>query len=301
MSFKPRIESNEIKILRSLNLRMNLESKQKQRYHNLVKGFEGEVMFDALTEKLQSPSLILNDLLLEANGSKCQLDSSIIFQEKIILFEVKNYEGDFYFEGNRFYALPKKEYKNPLNQLQRSESLLRQLLETLGYQIPIEAYVVFINPQFTCYNAPLNEPIIYPNQLNRLMKKLNRGSPNLNDMHKKLAEKLVSLHLIESPHERLPPYEFGQLRKGSTCKICNSFLMSVQGNKLVCGNCGGEELVALAVMRIVEEVRLLFPERKITSNDIHEWCSVIDCKKRITRILRSNYTSVGIGQWTYYQ
>jgi len=301
MCYKPRIESDEIKILRSLNLRMKLASKEKQRYHNLVKGYEGEVMFDALTEKLKCPSYILNDLLLETNNGKCQLDSTVIFQEKINLFEVKNYEGDFYFEGDRFYALPKKEYKNPIFQLQRSEFLLRQLLEAFGYRIPIESYVVFINPQFTCYQAPLNAPIIYPNQLNRFMSKLNMLFSNLNNRHMKLAEKLASLHLIELPYDRLPHYKFEQLRKGVTCKLCNSFFNTVQGNKIVCGVCGCEELVAFAVLRMVGEVKLLFPDRKITSNDIHEWCSVIDCKKRITRILRINFTSVGVGQWTYYQ
>jgi hypothetical protein len=77
--------------------------------------------------------------------------------------------------------------------------------------------------------------------------------------------------------------------------------MSLQGNKFVCNVCGCEELVASAVLRIVEEIKLLFPGRKITSNEIHEWCGVIGCKKRITRILRSNYTSLGAGQWTYYE
>ncbi|MFP5112763.1 nuclease-related domain-containing protein [Bacillaceae bacterium C204] len=293
MSFKPRIESDEIKILRYLNLRMKLAENDKQRYHNLVKGFEGEVMFDALTEKLQCPSLILNDLLLEANNSKFQLDSTIIFQERIYLFEVKNYEGDFYFEGDRFYALPKKEYKNPLLQLQRSESLLRQLLENLGYRIPIEAYVIFINPQFTCYQAPLNEPIIYPNQLNRFIKKLNMLSSNLNTRHMRLAEKLVSMHQIELPYDRLPSYEFGQIRKGGTCKLCNSFSITVQGNKVICDVCGCEELVDSAVLRGVQEITLLFPEKKITTILVKEWCNVIESKKTIRRILKQNYSFEG--------
>ncbi|MGF6954042.1 hypothetical protein QF028_006547 [Neobacillus sp. B4I6] len=101
MSFKDRNESDEIKILRFLNSRMKLAEKDKIRFHNLVKGFEGD----------------------------------------------------------RFYALPKKEYKNPLHQLQRSESLLRQLLESLGYRIPIEAYVVFINPHLLVIKSHLmNRP-----------------------------------------------------------------------------------------------------------------------------------------------
>lgn len=301
MSFKTRTEPAELTMLKLLNSRMKLADKDKKRLHNLEKGFEGELMFDALTEKLQSQSLILNDLLLETNNGKFQLDSSIIFQEKINLFEVKNYEGDFYFEDGKFYTLSKKEIQNPLHQLERSQSMLRQLLQNLGYKIPIEAYVVFINPAFYLYQAPINKPIIYSNQLPQFMKNMNMLSSNLNYRHIKLAEKLVSLHHNELPYDRLPPYEFGQLRKGPTCKVCNSFLMSIQGNKFVCNVCGCEELVASAVLRIVEEIKLLFPGRKITSNEIHEWCGVIGCKKRITRILRSNYTSLGAGQWTYYE
>ncbi|MBT2738146.1 hypothetical protein [Bacillus sp. ISL-7] len=49
MSFKDRNESDEIKILRFLNSRMKLAEKDKIRFHNLVKGFEGEVMFDSLS------------------------------------------------------------------------------------------------------------------------------------------------------------------------------------------------------------------------------------------------------------
>ncbi|WP_312472380.1 hypothetical protein [Neobacillus sp.] len=54
MAYKPRKEREEITILRSLNTRMNLPEEDKWNYLNLKKGFEGEVMFDSLTEKLQS-------------------------------------------------------------------------------------------------------------------------------------------------------------------------------------------------------------------------------------------------------
>ncbi len=48
MAYKPRIESNELKILRVLNIRMILSEKDKQQYFTLKKGYEGEVMFDAI-------------------------------------------------------------------------------------------------------------------------------------------------------------------------------------------------------------------------------------------------------------
>ncbi|MEH7305714.1 NERD domain-containing protein [Neobacillus drentensis] len=293
MSFKSRSEPAEVTILRSLNNRMILAEKDKKRYYTLEKGYEGELMFDALTEKLQSHSLILNDLRLESNKSKFQLDSSIVFQAKINLFEVKNYEGDYYYENGKFYTLFKKEIQNPLHQLEREETLLREVLHNIGIKIPIESYVVFINPAFFLYQAPLNKPIIYSNQLPLFMKNLNMQPSNLNTWHMKLAEKLVSLHQTELPYDRLPPYEYGRLRKGTTCKRCNSFSVSVKGYKIVCGTCGCEEEVASAVIRGVEEINLLFPNIKITTNLVHEWCKIFESKKAIRRVLKQNYCFVG--------
>ncbi|PGY15241.1 nuclease-related domain-containing protein [Bacillus sp. AFS031507] len=301
MSFKDRIEADEIKILRFLNSRMKLAEKDKIRFRNLVKGFEGEVMFDSLTEKPQCPSYILNDLLLETNNGKFQLDTVMITQDPLYLFEVKNYEGDFYFEGDRFYALPKKEYKNPLHQLQRSESLLRQLLESLGYRIPIEAYVVFINPHFTCYKAPLNEPIIYPNQLPRFMHNLNRRPSTLNGMHKKLADQLVSMHQIELPYDRLPPYDYGKLKKGNICRVCLSLKTTVVNNKLVCKDCGCHEVIDHAVLRVVEEIKLLFPNLRITPKVIYDWSQGSASKKTIRRILLENLRITGKTKGSFFE
>ncbi|MCM2535789.1 NERD domain-containing protein [Neobacillus pocheonensis] len=301
MPFKARTESIELKILRILDLQMNLTVDEQKYYLNLEKGFEGEVQFDLLTEKLQGECFILNDLLLEINNTKFQIDTLIIYQETIYLFEVKNYKGDFCYEPDSFRTIYGKEIKNPLDQLKRSKSLLRQLIQNLGYNLPIEAYVVFINPEFTLYQAPQDQPFIFPTQLNRFMKKLDMTPSKLNRKHKKLADQLVSLHISESPCTGLPTYEYKQLKKGLTCKVCHSFSMSVQGKKLVCDVCGCEEEVESAFLRSVEEFKLLFPDQKITTNVIHDWCKVIKSKKRISRILGKNFKMKGVRQWAFYE
>jgi hypothetical protein len=300
MAYKPRKGREEITILRSLNTRMNLPEEDKWNYLNLKKGFEGEVMFDSLTEKLQSGCYILNDLLLELNHSKFQIDTLII-QETLYLFDVKNFEGDHYYEKGDFISKTGKLMKNPLDQLNRCETLLRQLLQKYGFKLPVNSLVVFINPEFTLYQAPKYEPIIYPTQLNTLMKKLNMWTGKLNGQHKKLADLLVSMHQIESPHLRLPPYEYDGLRKGIICSSCQSFLVSVNGRKIACNNCGCEENVDSAVLRSVKELKLLFPDRKITTNWVYEWCGVIGSKDVIRRILNKYYKSVGFGRWLYYE
>ncbi|AZV45241.1 nuclease-related domain-containing protein [Peribacillus asahii] len=301
MAYKSRTKSSRLLILKSLNIRMNLSDNESQQYFNLEKGYEGEGIFDTFTEKLQCECLILNDLLLKMNGSLFQIDSLIITSEAIYFYEVKNYEGDYYYESDRIYKNPKFEIINPINQLSRSESLLRQLLHNLGFNLPINASVVFINPEFTLYQSPLNKPFIFPTQVNRYLNKLNKISLKLNEKHKMLADKLVELHIEDSPFQQLPPYDYDQLRKGMTCVKCDSFAIYVQGHKCICKGCGHKELAETTIMQSVEELKLLFPKQKITTNLIYDWCKVVKSKKRIRRILEKNYKKVGVHQWSFYQ
>ena len=44
---------------------------------------------------------------------------------------------------------------------------------------------------------------------------------------------------------------------------------------LTCETCGNVENWEVAVLRSVEEFKLLFPGRKITTNRVYEWCGGI--------------------------
>ncbi|MCR2822486.1 nuclease-related domain-containing protein, partial [Lederbergia panacisoli] len=161
--------------------------------------------------------LVLNDMQLESNHSDFQIDSLVIAQKPILLFEIKNYEGDYYIEDEQWYYMNGDKIQNPLSQLERSEVLFRRLLRDQGYNIPIESYLIFINPEFHLYNAPRNLPIIFPNQQNRFFEKLSKIPSNINDHHKKVAHKLISLH-NEKPHfMKIPVYSFEEIRKGFIC------------------------------------------------------------------------------------
>ncbi|MGG3467362.1 nuclease-related domain-containing protein [Neobacillus pocheonensis] len=298
---KPLTKTAELIILGILNTRMVLSKEDKQVYLRLKKGYEGEVKFNSLTEKLGCECLILNGLLLEFNGSKFQIDSLIITQPRIYMNEVKNFEGEYYYEKEKFYSLNGTERKDPLIQLKRSSSHLRQLLQNLGLYMPIEPWVVHINPEFTLYEAPRTEPIILPTKVNSYLRKLNTTPSKLNGKHEKLADKLISLHIDESPYSRLPPYHFDSMRKGGTCKVCDSFSIFVHGKNCVCGDCGHIEPVEAAVMRSVEELKLLFPEVRITTSVVLDWCKVFDSRKRISRILGKNYKIIGEHRWTNYE
>jgi DNA-directed RNA polymerase subunit M/transcription elongation factor TFIIS len=301
MILKCRTESDELLTLRSLNTRMKLTEKEKFHYSNLEKGFEGERKFDQLTEVLKEERYILNDLLLEVNNSYFQIDSLIISQEAIYLLDVKNYLGDYYLDSNKLYSVTTgRESKNPVTQLQRSATLFRQLLQTLKLNFLIEASVIFINPEFTLYQSPMDQPFIFPTQVNRFFKSLNETPSKLGDEHAKLAKKLISLHQTKNPFNRIPEYHYDLLQKGIYCNTCFSFMVAVKTDHFVCEKCGEHEKIKLGIIRNVKEFMLLFPERKITTQSIYEWCQVDLSKKTFYRTLKKNYTPCGNTKDTYY-
>ncbi|GAM16649.1 nuclease-related domain-containing protein [Mesobacillus selenatarsenatis] len=302
MLLKKRTESEEIVALRYLNTRMELAAKDKFHLSNLEKGYRGEIEFDRLTENLSEERYIIDDLLLQVNNSYFQVDKVIISGGLIHLLDVKYHEGDYFLESDKLYYMKSsREFKNPVIQLKRSETLFRQLLQNLKLNYLVQAAVVFNNPEFTLYQAPMDQPIILPTQINRFLKELNETPSKLDENHKILAQKLLSLHHVKNPFTTLPPYDYDQLEKGMYCRDCGSFNTSIKIRHLVCGKCGSSEPVEQAIVQQIEEFKLLFPDRKITTQSIYEWCNIEINKRRITRVLKKFYTAKGTTSDTYYE
>lgn len=298
---RPLTKPTKLILLGFLNIRMDLPWENKQYFLNLKKGYEGEVLFNSLTEKLSCECYILNGLRFEFNNTTFQIDSMIAVQQTLYMNEVKNFVGDYYYKDGRFYSMNGDERKDPLVQMERSSSQLRQLLRSLGFTIKVEPYVVHVNPEFTLYQAPLGTPIIFPTQVHRYINNLNMITSKLNRNHEILADKLMSLHVEEDPYAKLPPYTYKGLKKGTTCAVCDSFAISVHGKHCVCGDCGHVESVESAVLRSVWELKMLFPNLKITTNIVYDWCRVVDSRKRISRILAKHFKIVGERRWIYYE
>ncbi|SFC46060.1 NERD domain-containing protein [Bacillus sp. UNCCL81] len=297
---KERYESNDLRIYQRLNDRSRLSDEDLAYFSYLEKGFKGEKKFDEWTSKLSDNWLFLNDLLFECNKSEFQIDSIGINGETIYLFEVKNFEGDYYIEGDQWYKTSKTEIKNPYEQLNRTESMLRKLLNEHKINFKIKPHLVFVNYDFFLYNAPMNLPIIFPSQLNRLINELNLQRFKLNVNHFHLAEVFLSLHKSESKYKQFPNYQYEQLLKGIICINCNTYITEVKKGKLVCQACGYIEDLSNGILRSVEELKFLFPNRKITTNAVYEWCGIYKSKKGIWKVLRENFTKNGHGKYSYF-
>lgn len=302
MIYKQRQKPSDLPILGSLYTRTHLPTEDKQYYYNLEKGWEGELRFDSFCKEITCDCLILNDLLLSSNNTTFQIDSLIITTETIFIYEVKNFSGDYYYESEKFFNMKGAEILNPLHQLSRTASLLRSLLSKQGFNLPIKCKVIFINDHFTLYQAPVNDTVIYPTQIREYFRKLNKIPSKLTKRHRLLAEKLLELQLVDSPiKSKVPPYQYAQLQKGISCVECHSLSVLEYGRKCVCNKCIHEEAIESAVVRAAKEFMLLFPNEKMTTEIIHNWCSIVESKRRIKYILDKNFNTVGKARWLYYE
>ncbi|MEH6990468.1 nuclease-related domain-containing protein [Cytobacillus firmus] len=301
MNNRPRFEPRELELLRNLSRRLELPLKDENQFLFLEKGYAGELHFDRELQDFSDSFIILKDLLLESSNTHFQIDTLLIAGGTLFVFEVKNYEGDYCIESERWYSLPSKtEIKNPLLQLQRCETLLRGLLKGLGFHLPIKSHLIFINPGFQLYQAPLNIPAVFPSQLKRFLEKLKNTPNQAKSRNMKLAEQLNALCLKENPYMRIPEYNYTQLRKGIPCDSCSSFLTPFTQGYLTCGECGLKEKADTAILRCVKEFRVLFPYKKITTNSIVDWCGGVGSGKTVRRILSKKYLIQGHGKYSYY-
>ncbi len=290
----------ELAIFDALYLRVKFSRKEEMYYHNLRLGFEGELRLEqALRIGLADTFYILSDMRFEIGTTSFQLDSLILTGVEVIMLDAKNFPGDYKFSDNRWFKLPNKEINNPLLQLKRNETLMRQLLEKINRNLAVESYNIFTHREFTLYQAPINKQLIFPTQIQRFISTLNEKPP-ANSSHLKLAHQLISSDIGPYPHPQIPNFQYNQIKKGLRCLECGGLPMKIEGRKAVCLQCHGNEHIHEAILRNIHEFRLLFPDEKLTTNLVYDWCGEVYSKKSIQRLLENHFSKIGSKQWTYY-
>lgn len=300
MFLNDRTASNELRTLRSLNARTTLSKKEFRYYWNLERGFEGECWLDKRLEVLPDQVLILRDLTYEVNHTTFQIDTLLIFQEKLYLLDVKNNDGDYYIEDGVWKTIQGTEIKNPQHQLTRCTSLLRKLLQTIGVNLNISAHLIFVNPEFTLYQAPRTTEMVFPTQLNRFIEKLKNEPCNLSRLHQRATNQLLEKRLKENRHQTQFAYKFNQMKKGLLCPDCYGFMIKYSTRYMVCDKCEARESIESVLLKNIEEFRFLFPNEKLRTSFIFEFGGSVVSEKTIRRILNKHYYLTSLGRSAYY-
>lgn len=295
-----RHEPISLAVLDCLRSRMKLSKEDNQYYQNLRHGYRGECQFDQKVSEVDLSCVVINDLLLENSHSEIQIDSIFIKQGKIYIIEIKNYEGDYYIKNDRWYSLKSKnEIKNPLVQLSRTEAVLRQILQNAKINIDIEAKLVFINPHFMLYHASPTHPIIFYPQLDQFFEKLSYFHASSREV--KIAKYLESIQLYRSRNVYLPQYSFEELKKCLPCPKCHAPFILIGSVRLKCDSCGHVEHIENAISRAINDFHLLFPQKKITTQNILSFSGGTLSKRTCRRILKKQLNLIHCGRNSYFE
>lgn len=300
---KERHKTDLLKVLLLLNSRMTLEDDDRKMLINLEKGYDGELFFDALLDKhFTGEGLVLNDLKICYRGNSAQIDSLLITQHSIELFEVKNYSGQYTFSKNRMVSLKGIEIPNPITQLNRTLSLMRQLLNEWGIELDLNGHIIFVNRHFTLYVGEPNHPFILPTQIELFLIRLANQSRRLKQGHQYLADKLLHYSVRDLSHQKeWPDFNWDNLKKGFSCKECGSLKLSRTQRKTSCNDCLHEESISAALSRNIEDLTFLFPNQKLTTTIVHHWVNESLSKERISKFLKSNYSKRGVSRAIHYE
>lgn len=289
-----------LQIMESLKSRMDLTGNYLSYYYALHKGWEGECQYDRMLEKLTCEHIIMKDLQLKVNRTTIQIDTLVITADRIYLYEIKNYEGSYIYEDERLINCSTgNEILNPIIQLNRTQVLFRQLLKQSGIHLSLEYFVVYINPQFTLYQTPHNQPYVFPNQITAHIKQLNRQCKSLTEQHSLLSERLKAMHTLDRYTADLPVYSYDKLKRGMVCGNCQGTIEELTKRVYYCQGCGFKEESSKSILRHIVEYHQLFPNQKITTTAIQEWC-VLPSRKKVRTVLDRYLKKQGSYRWRYY-
>src|SRR5699024_9444823 len=122
--------SKELIIFQCLQGRKTFSKTEEHQHYKLLKGYEEEKQFaNLLKAQLHLDHFQIYALILNNHRRVFQLDTQLIFNQTVYLLEVKNYQGEFQLEKDYLHCYTKdKNYRNPLDQLKRSELVLTDVV-----------------------------------------------------------------------------------------------------------------------------------------------------------------------------
>ncbi|OFO56165.1 nuclease-related domain-containing protein [Nosocomiicoccus sp. HMSC059G07] len=285
--------------LRALKWRLPLDDNSKYYLERLERGFEGENEFSEILASYNTCTSI-HDFTFEIDGSTRQIDTVFLSNNECILFEVKNYIGDFIYKEDEFYVYHNmQKIPSPVRQVDEAWSKFRELLQRIGVRKSVRHYVVFINEEFHLYNAPDHLSIITRAQLRRVLDNLARNRDAVSDTTLQLKEKLLA-HNIKDTRPAHVIYQYDNLKKNVFCFNDGSPLHLSGRNSYTCEICDFKTSVKEVVLETARDFSVLFPTEKITVPALIDFSGGVLTKHNLQKALNEECVRHNKGRGTYY-
>lgn len=260
---------NRLDILQALDKREALDQNHKQELYQLELGHIGEERIMKWVKEYGEPHwTVMQNIWLSHYGT-FECDVILFTDQKIYLFEIKNYSKKFDLKNGQCYLGGKKIGHNPISQAQKVFVNFQQLMRNSYYQIPIETAVVFAGEHCeVCVHDEIQDiKILQLNQVRDYIwkiatdEKLYYGDPI--DVHR--VQRILEKNKGENyylPNPISPEME-NRIRKGIMCNQCGNFDIDPSKAIISCSRCLMREPRENAIVRTICEYGVIHFEKDL--------------------------------------
>ena len=291
--------SEELLYYRALSKRVELTKSQQLKLKRLESGYEGECTYDEVYDNVISHLPVFRDVYLEIEGSHVQCDALIVHDNGYLLHEIKNYNGEFLYNGNQWLLRGNEVSEDPIIQLERTRKKFIKLKYANNVHFNIDGKVVFTHIDFSLelIDTPPTDKIILRNQLKRHLSTLKDLTYNDQSLNRVV---LIKNCIVANPyHNEIA--NMNELKKGVYCRYCSSFNMQKLHFHFECNECRSRDTVHTIVLQAISDHKSLFNNKKITKKEIHELLDGLVTTQTIYNILKLYCTKHDKGLRTKYQ
>lgn len=285
--------------LRALKWRLPLNDDFENYLSRLERGFHGENEFSKKLAAYNEYAHVY-DFTFEIDGSMRQIDALLLFNNECVLFEVKNYIGDFIYKNDEFYTYyTMQKISSPIRQLDDAAEKFSELLYRLGIRRSVRKFVVFINEEFHLYQAPDHQSIITRPQLRRSLNQLTRHQRPANSATLELKDTLLKLNIKDTRPAKVL-YQYEDLKKGLFCYKDGAVLKNYNRVTLICPTCGNKTSIKDAVLQSAQDFNTLFPREKLTIPALYDFSGGLLSKYNLRKALFEACERHSQARGTYY-
>lgn len=254
MRFKPQLLTG----LEILQQRDRLSIKEQQALMRIQKGYQGELIFDRLFTAIVAEKVeFLDDIEIEFEGNRMQMDKIVASGDMLALIDIKNYQGNYYYDrqglkiGNTLFA------QDCFEQARRSRRIVERLFKKHGVTMRVVNIIIFINEEGSItINDEINEVVLNYVEIPQWLLQLKKQAdlPQMKNWQQLLLQYQPSFYKAEN---LCNPRRLLTLKKGICCVKCGSFDLRQERYKLQCRKCGYQEVKRVSYYRTIKEHGIL--------------------------------------------
>lgn len=277
MRYIERFPSQQVYCFMHLKQRYNFDNFNVRDLEKKALGYIGEVMADDLIHDHfgQDACIYLTDLNYIINYTQIQIDSILIIENSMYIFEVKYYNFDLTFDGELYYYVNGEQFHALNNQLDKIRRLMYTVFEYKVDKIVIKPF--FVNKNQTIYSKHREQFLTMENY-----KAFFNSIKKSTFYNEAVAAELINMR---KPNEFDKPLEipYHEVEKGAYCPSCYHKLIKHTTRKFQCTHCDATFSSREIIEASFKDLPILFPNVVITTALLYDWFGGLMSERNLRR------------------